>query len=317
MIVEFDTSIVQTSQRLDRYLDLICRLYPYVDCASAFNPAEAFHASISYRLFGLLGVGSVAAPSLQYIRTTSAINRDNGDEFVACLLNKGSAIIEQNGRQTKQGPGDIVLCDTARSYKYIFLSDYQLVCLRIPRKQMLCRLSDAERFTALTLNGASQMGAFAASVVRGAAGVSTTLEPCAASKLASSVIDIIAASMETELAGLKVPLDRHANILERAKDHIDANLYDPAFNVDCISDAIGVSRRTLNRVFAIHGTTAVRCLWDKRLEASHTLLTEGRAKHIADVAAACGFSDFSHFSRAFKKSYGIAPNQLVKHRTQL
>ncbi|MEZ2352159.1 helix-turn-helix domain-containing protein [Caballeronia sp. RCC_10] len=315
MIVEFDSSVVQTSQRLDRYLDLICHLYPYVDCAHVEEQGETFHASIYYSLFGQLGVGSIAAPGLHYVRTASAISRDNGDEFVACLLNKGSAIVEQNGRQAKQGPGDIVICDTARSYKYIFSSDYQLVCLRIPRKQMLCRLADAERLTALTLNGASPMGLFAGSVVRGAAGLSPTLELSAASKLASSVIDIIAASIETELGGLKAPRDRHVEIWERAKDHIDANLSDPEFNVDCLCDAIGVSRRTLNRVFAIHGTTAVRCLWQKRLDASHALLAEGRARHIADVAAACGFSDFSHFSRAFKKSYGFAPYQLLKQKS--
>jgi transcriptional regulator GlxA family with amidase domain len=186
--------------------------------------------------------------------------------------------------------------------------------LKIPRKQMLCRLSDAERLTAIALDGKSAMGALAGAVIQGAANVNADLEPCAASKLAASVIDIFAASIETEFRGVKGMPERHGDILERAKNYIQANLGDSELDVEMVSNAIGVSRRTLNRIFAAHGTTAARWLWQKRLEASHTTLTEGRSQHIADVAIACGFSDFSHFSRAFKKTYGIAPNTLVKRR---
>lgn len=221
-------------------------------------------------------------------------------------------MLEQSGRTAVQKAGDVVLYDTARAFKYSFSSDYRIVLLKIPRKQMLCRLPDAERLTAIPLDGQSAMGALASSVIQGAANISSELEACASSKLAASVVDIFAASAETEFHDLKGMLERHGGILLRAKDYIEANLGDSELDVDAICNAIGVSRRTLNRIFASDGTTAFRWLWKKRLEASHVALTEGRSQHIADVAVACGFSDFSHFSRAFKKAYGVAPNTLIR-----
>ncbi|WP_413657991.1 helix-turn-helix domain-containing protein [Paraburkholderia phenoliruptrix] len=314
MIEQFDTSAVMARERLAYYHDVICRLYCHVDLPSYRDGQEVFRARVTQKPLGNIGVGDIAAPGLDYVRTSSDLSRTPSDEFLASLLIQGTASLEQSGRQTVQNVGDIVLYDTARAFKYSFSSDYRIILLKIPRKQMLCRLSDAERLTAIALNGQSTMGALAGAVIRGAADIDADLQPCAASKLAASVIDIFAASVETEFNGAKGALERHGDVLQRAKNYIEANLGDSELDVEQVSKAIGVSRRTLNRIFAAHGTTAARWLWQKRLEASHASLTEGRSQHIADVAIACGFSDFSHFSRAFKKTYGIAPNTLVKRR---
>ncbi|AUT76250.1 helix-turn-helix domain-containing protein [Paraburkholderia hospita] len=314
MIEQFDTSAVMARERLAYYHDVICRLYCHVDLPSFENAEDVFRARVTQKPIATIGVGDIAAPGLQYVRTTTDLSRTPSDEFLASLLVQGSASLEQSGRQTKQNVGDIVLYDTARAFKYNFSSDYRIILLKIPRRQMLCRLSDAERMTAIALNGQSTMGALAGAVIRGAANVDAELEPCAASKLAASIIDIFAAAVETEFRDTKGALERHGDVLQRAKTYIEANLGDSELDVEMVSNAIGVSRRTLNRIFAAHGTTAARWLWQKRLEASHTSLTEGRSQHIADVAVACGFSDFSHFSRAFKKTYGVAPNTLVKRR---
>jgi AraC-like DNA-binding protein len=41
-------------------------------------------------------------------------------------------------------------------------------------------------------------------------------------------------------------------------------------------------------------------------------LTEGRAKNVTDAALDFGFSDLSHFSRAFKAMFGKSPNALLR-----
>jgi AraC-like DNA-binding protein len=314
MIEQFDTSAVLARERLAYYHDVICRLYCHVDLPDYADSEDVFRARVTQKPIGIIGLGEIAAPGLEYVRTPGDLSQTPSDEFLASLLLQGSASLEQCGRQTIQNVGDIVLYDTARAFKYRFSSDYRILLLKIPRKQMLCRLADAERLTALTLNGRSTMGALAGAVIKGAADIDTELEPCAASKLAASIVDIFAASWETEFRGEKGALERHGEVLQRAKRYIEANLGDSELDVEAVASAIGVSRRTLNRVFAAHGTTAARWLWQKRLEASHNSLSEGRSQHIADVAIACGFSDFSHFSRTFKKTYGIAPNTLIKRR---
>src|ERR1700722_13326450 len=75
-----------------------------------------------------------------------------------------------------------------------------------------------------------------------------------------------------------------------------------------------VSLRTLNRLFAKIGTTPMRWVWQRRLQASHSALSEGCATSVTDAAFQFGFSEVSHFSRSFKAEYGVSPEQLLKAR---
>lgn len=312
MIERFDTSDVLAQERLASYYDVICRQYCHVDLPAFSDSGDRFSAQVTQKPIGYLEFGDIKAPGLQYVRTSADLSRTPCENFLVSLLVEGTANLEQSGRHTAQKVGDLILYDTARPFAYRFSSDYRIALLKIPRRQLLCRLSDAERLTAIALEGQSAMGALAGSVIRGAANVDAELEPSAAAKLAASVIDIIAAAIETEFRGARGLTDRNNSILQRAKDYIQANLGDCDLEIEQVSNAIGVSQRTLNRLFASDGTTATRWLWQKRLEASHALLTDGRSQRIADAAVSCGFSDFSHFSRVFKQMYGAAPNTLLK-----
>ncbi len=89
-----------------------------------------------------------------------------------------------------------------------------------------------------------------------------------------------------------------------------ANLGDPTLDVAAIARAFEVSPRTLYRLFTDAGTTPMRWLWQARLVASHRALLERPNSRITDVAFACGFSELSHFSRAFKNEFGYSPRHL-------
>jgi hypothetical protein len=41
----------------------------------------------------------------------------------------------------------------------------------------------------------------------------------------------------------------------------------------------------------------------------HGILFRNEEKHIGDICSECGFSDFSYFSAAFKRIYGVTPTR--------
>jgi AraC-like DNA-binding protein len=304
----------------------ITRDISLTDCNSVHRvshrrgPVEADRMSegrltyLKQRRVGSLTIGVTDATSFESVRQCCEVSRASEGDFLISLLAHGSGSIEQDGRATHLGAGQIALLDLSQSFADLFSKDLRLIFVRVPRRQLLARLPEAERMTAVALNGRTSLGAFINALIRSVTDLDSDLDPCAASIVASSIIEIFAAIANEELGYLKDVDNRRVGLLERAKRFMEQNLGDTELDVEKISSAMAVSRRTLNRIFAAHGITATQWLWSKRIEASHVLLREGNFRHVGDVAVACGFVDISHFGRVFKKKYGVPPGSFAKHR---
>ena len=92
-----------------------------------------------------------------------------------------------------------------------------------------------------------------------------------------------------------------------AREYIDDSL-DDAVTLQDLETATGRDRWALSRDFrAFYGTSPCRYLNFRRLESAKDMLQKGCS--IADTAYACHFSDQSHFTRHFKKTFGITPDK--------
>lgn len=79
------------------------------------------------------------------------------------------------------------------------------------------------------------------------------------------------------------------------------------FDLDACADHLDLSRRQIERLFHRYlGTTPVRYMNDLRLARGRALLAETDMK-VTEVAVACGYASTSHFSKSFRKKYGVSP----------
>ena len=92
---------------------------------------------------------------------------------------------------------------------------------------------------------------------------------------------------------------------------IDQMLHTPELRIERLTHALGVSRATLFRAFALSGGIKLY-IKRRRLELAHAALLAriGRRPTIGEIAHAHGFVSESHFSRSFKDHYGHAPGSL-------
>ena len=95
--------------------------------------------------------------------------------------------------------------------------------------------------------------------------------------------------------------------VDRIKDHIEAHLDHP-LTIAELSDAVGVSPSQISHRFREEVGLSVRqYVIDRRMVVARTLL--GKGQPVRDVAAAVGYCDEFHFSRAFKARVGVPPSR--------
>jgi AraC-like DNA-binding protein len=101
---------------------------------------------------------------------------------------------------------------------------------------------------------------------------------------------------------------RHAyQAAERARQFIHDNM-DTNITLDVLEKVSGCDRWELSRHFRVmFGTSPYRYLVMRRLDKARRMMIVGNS--IAQTAFACTFSDQSHFTRHFKKAYGLTPKQ--------
>lgn len=94
----------------------------------------------------------------------------------------------------------------------------------------------------------------------------------------------------------------------KAIDLMESTIDEPV-QVERLAASAGLSRRQLERLFRRElGCTPSRYYLELRLERANLLLTSSRLP-IVEIAMACGFVSASHFSKAYRDTYGRAPHQ--------
>ncbi len=98
----------------------------------------------------------------------------------------------------------------------------------------------------------------------------------------------------------------------RAQAFIREHLRDPDLCIDQISAALGCTKRYLHMLFSDRGMTVSDYIWQARLQNCRQELETQAGKTITDVAFSWGFSSSSHFSRVFRKYFGVVPSSIHK-----
>lgn len=97
---------------------------------------------------------------------------------------------------------------------------------------------------------------------------------------------------------------------ERAREFIHSALGRP-ITLDEMAEHAGRDRWALSRDFRLlFGTSPYRYLTMRRLDLVRSLLGQGQA--LVDAAMTAGFTDQSHMTRQFSKTYGLSPARWVK-----
>jgi AraC-like DNA-binding protein len=100
------------------------------------------------------------------------------------------------------------------------------------------------------------------------------------------------------------------------KRFIEQHLDDALLSLEQIAAHFSCSKRTLHRVFAANGESIERYIWRRRIVRCARELGSEDTVSLTDLAYRYGFNSSTHFSRLFKKHYGMTPTAYIRLQRQ-
>ncbi len=214
------------------------------------------------------------------------------DYFLSTLL-EGTAHIEQAGRKHTLKRGDLALIASGLPYTTEYEEPSRRLIVRIPNQVFRERLIHSEQIVITGTLPRDGLGRIVNELLKSVAFEASALPSTDQYTLVQSLLELTAALTRSSLK-LVHPAPRHADLLKRILNYLEAHFMDSDLNPGKIAAAHGISTRYLHSLFRQSGTTVFKWLWERRLKATRSE----------------GFSAPAHFSRTFRKRFGITPTQL-------
>lgn len=106
---------------------------------------------------------------------------------------------------------------------------------------------------------------------------------------------------------------RKFSIIDPAVAHLKKHIYDYALKVDDLHNMCNISDTYFRKIFiSKFGISPQKYIVSKRLSKAKSIIDTGHFDTITEIAESVGYSDPLHFSRAFKKKYGLSPTNIKK-----
>ncbi|MEU9941849.1 helix-turn-helix domain-containing protein [Streptomyces lavendulae] len=295
-------------ERADYWHDLVSGTFVPLD-VRLHEPVPSA-GTITSRCLGPLQISVVEAGPQTVDRSTRRIAQGGGEYVTVTLQHRGSARLTQDGRQALVRPGSFTCSDAGRPYLREQPEAFRFTAFRVPKQALGISDGDLRAATGTLFSGTSGTSALVAGFLHRLAEQAAGLDPYTAHQLALTTTDLLAVLVRERRGRLDPQAPEHVRgMLARVREYVLRHLGDPALCPERIAADHHVSVRYLHKLFRAEGTTVGRWILRERLERCRRELARPApaAPTVAAVAQRWGFVSPSHFSRAFRAAYGMAP----------
>jgi AraC-like DNA-binding protein len=299
----YSTAAVAPDERLAYWNNVAVGVFGPVEIDAEGEP---FHGEITRVVAGRCEITSV--------RSTGSVVRDgpkadlDGAFFRLMVIHSGQCRMLHAGRESRMEAGDVVVLDLSKTGEIAFDEPMQALVVELPADRFARRTLDLERVAGQPISGKSGPAAVLSDFLRSSWDHLAESERDDWPMSASEVLwDLCELACRQAGPGKSRTSIRHRH-LQQARAVIDSRLLDPDLQPSDVAEALGLSARYLQLLFSEMKTTPSRFILARRLEhAAERLRREGKAANVTEVALDAGFNDLSHFSRVFRRRFGMPP----------
>lgn len=272
-------------------------------------------------LRGRVAGGNVAEIRMRRMRATrhrferrgADIARTDPEVLHLLHMDHGETLVEQDDRTASVRAGDLLLYDSTRPFRFRTDDDFQFTICLLPKRLLPVPERVQRQWTARTLSTTGGVAAAVAPFLCSLARATPDADAAQQLALQQAMVSMYVALLSEAGIGGNPP----AVNLSLAKSFIARNLGDPRLAPADVAAACSISVSYLHRLFANDDATVAGYVREQRLQAVHRDLLDAAVEEpVAHVAERWGITDPAHFSRMFKKRFGISPGELRRAARQ-
>ncbi|MER9180412.1 AraC family transcriptional regulator [Mesorhizobium sp. M0767] len=240
--------------------------------------------------------------------------REVENDFVLLIyLKTGKATVSHRRQDGSVPEGSFIAFDSSKPHELAMNEPFDHLVLRMPRARFISLHPAVSSMLDRPVEGR-------ATEIQAAAGILDMIVslggamPRTVSVMAETVVKLLGDCVVKEGEGDVGRAVRHDLLAGRIVKSLEDNFTDPDYSSTDLAEAMGISRRYVDSIFAGMNSTFGKTLLEKRLERCDLLLRDPqfRSRSVTDIAFESGFNDLSHFSKRFRERFGVAPRQARK-----
>lgn len=274
---------------------------------------EPFDANFSYASIGdLIFCQLAASVPHSVLRTEAVASHDDRPYLKAVLQTKGRSVIAQSGRTTPLYSGEWTFYDAGQPYSVGLSAGGEFSMLLVPRRKVVSRGFDLRSLVLRRFSSDRGLGKLIWSLVGNTVDQIEDLQ----NRVSFDLAEIVAQMARLAVLDCAEGDNGHMNscdaLRERVKFYISAHLSDPELSIGKLAGLAHCSKRYLHMLFRGENLSISDYILRARLERCRSeLLDPGRAhRSVTEIAYAWGFNSSNHFSRCFKREFGVSPRDL-------
>jgi AraC family transcriptional activator of tynA and feaB len=299
---------VPSGAALDAWSDILAATHLSFDIHSTDQTPDAFDASVCRRRVADLTLLDCAASPFLGHRSQSVMGDEPESVFGFQFVRKGVEVVRESRREVALTAGDVVLWDGWQPTDVEVIEPFVKRTLLFPRDRVLSvcpRLGEVGALPPLKHSAAARL---LVHYVNALAVEAPQLEPAAEVAAADAALELLRAAVEPS-----VPTSRSAKraaVRASVRRHVRAHLQDPVLGPETIAHAHAISVRALHALFEDSGESVAGLVRNERLRRCFEDLELPSGGSVTEIAFRWGFRDAAHFSRVFKREFGVTPSDV-------
>lgn len=270
---------------------------------------ETFSASVRRRALGDLWLVDCECDPSAGTRGATEIAAAGDEYFVLLMTLTGNERVEQNDASAILQPGAAVLWDSAIPAAFQVGSRLRKRSLFVPKATLAEYGTHGRLSLGRVLHIEQPAMRVLANHLDSIAGTIDSLPLQSIAAVRNATLELLSAAI---VGDSSTQMQSPQVLLMRAQQFIEGNLRDPRLDPSAVAHEIGVSVRTLHRLFTETTTGVAELIRLQRLAAARDDILSGTT--VTRAAQRWQFSDPSHFTRSFKRQYGLTPRSLMTQR---